>query len=44
MKLIHFLLNDTSLRVRTKEVGSTFDTNIGIPQGDGPVQYFSPHT
>ena len=35
MKLIHFLLNDTSLRVRTKEVGPTFDTNIGIPQGDG---------
>ena len=35
MKLIHFLLNDTSLRVRTKEVGPTFDTNIGIPQEDG---------
>ena len=35
MKLIHFLLNDTSLRVRTKEIGPTFDTNIGIPQGDG---------
>ena len=35
MKLIHFLLNDTSLRVRTKEVRPTFDTNIGIPQGDG---------
>ena len=35
MKLIHFLLNDTSLRMRTKEVGPTFDTNIGIPQGDG---------
>ena len=35
MKLIHFLLNDTSLRVRTKEVGPTFDTDIGIPQGDG---------
>ena len=35
MKLIHFLLNETSLRVRTKEVGPTFDTNISIPQGDG---------
>ena len=34
MKLIHFLLSDTSLRVRTKEVGPTFDTNIGIPQED----------
>ena len=31
MKLIHSLLNDTSLRVRTKEVGPAFDTNIGIP-------------
>ena len=30
MKLIHFLLNDTSLGVRTKEVGPTFDTNISI--------------
>ena len=35
MKLIHFLLNDTSPRMRTKEVGPTFDTNIGIPQEDG---------
>ena len=35
MKLIHVLLNDTILRVRTKEVGPTFDTNVGIPQGNG---------
>ena len=35
MKLIPFLLNDTSLRVRTKKVGPTFDTNIGIPRRDG---------
>ena len=35
MKLTHCLLNNTSLRVRTKEVGPTFDTNIGIPQGNG---------
>ena len=37
MKLIHLLLNNTRLRVRTKEVGPTFDINIGIPQGDGLI-------
>ena len=35
MKMIYFLLNDTSLRLRTKEVGPTFDTNIGILQEEG---------
>ena len=35
MKLIHFLLNDTGLRVTTKEVGLIFATNISISQKDG---------
>ena len=43
MKSIHFLLNDTSLRVRTKEIGPTFDTNNGISQRDGlsPVLFIT---
>ena len=33
--MIHFLLNDTSLIIRTKKVEPFFDTNIGISQKDG---------
>ena len=33
-KLVHFLLKDTTLKIRTNEKGLTFATNIGVPQGD----------
>ena len=41
MKLIHFLLNDTSLRVRNKEVLTPI---LAFLKEMVLVQYFSPHT